>query len=498
MKPLERVLSSIDIKIIIGSAFLWSWVDALFMSVFFVAPGSKGFMAEAATIAVFGVGALATSFALVNHKIAGSLLTKKRSLLSAAALGSAGSLLFVAAGIGGNWFLMLAGAVCAGVFIATYQVSWGAAYCHDGARSGALYAAGGFACAVLVDVPLLLMVPEASAVFFALLPLVTGFVFLAVDPQRRTFRPGLDGVSARARGLMPYLKTYLGISVLLIGAVVLVMVGFGYVQHLISFSPMMETQVVGGVSTQVARGGAAVLMFVIVVAFPWCTSMMYRVGLLIMIAGFMGMPFLFGTDLFWVSGAIIISGYTAFDLLLWAITSQIAATQSRSPLKTVAVMRLIALLCYAVGAVVGIVLLGDGAQGNRFASAETTLVGYLVVIATVLIMSSEDIWVLFGRSQFAELSGSSDQAGFDLLLEERFEQFALTAREKEVAALLAYGRTKPWIAERLMISENTVGTHVRNIYKKMKVHDRQEYIDIVLSPSSSETGDTQHGLTKID
>lgn len=193
-------------------------------------------------------------------------------------------------------------------------------------------------------------------------------------------------------------------------------------------------------------------MFVIVVAFPWRASMLYRVGLLVMIAGFMGMPFLFGTEFFWISGAIIISGYTAFDLLIWVITSQIATVQSRSPLKTVAVMRLIALLCYAIGAIVGIVLLGDGARDNRFASAETTLVGYLVVIATVLIMSSEDIWVLFGRSRFADLSGSSDQAGLDLLLEGHFARFALTAREKEVAALLAYGRTKPWIAEHLMIS----------------------------------------------
>lgn len=249
MKPLERVFSSIDVRIIVGSAFLWSWVDALFMSVFFVSPNLKGLMAESATVVVFAVGALVTSSALINCKTASLLLAKKRSLLIAAALGSAGSLLFVVSGMGESWPLMLAGAVCGGVFIATYQVSWGAAYCHDGARSAAAYAAGGFACAVLIDVPLLLMVPEASAVFFALLPLVTCFVFLSVDPARRTFCTGLDGAPARTRGFRSYLKTYLGISVLLVGAVVLVMVGFGYVQHLISFSPMMEAQVGGGVST---------------------------------------------------------------------------------------------------------------------------------------------------------------------------------------------------------------------------------------------------------
>ena len=51
--------------------------------------------------------------------------------------------------------------------------------------------------------------------------------------------------------------------------------------------------------------------------------------------------------------------------------------------------------------------------------------------------------------------------------------------------LLAYGRTQPWIAERLSISENTVGTHVRHIYQKAGVHGRQEFIDFVFSPDQS-------------
>ena len=42
-----------------------------------------------------------------------------------------------------------------------------------------------------------------------------------------------------------------------------------------------------------------------------------------------------------------------------------------------------------------------------------------------------------------------------------FDSIGLTAREREIGLLLAYGRTQPWIAERLSISENTVGTHVR-------------------------------------
>ena len=66
-----------------------------------------------------------------------------------------------------------------------------------------------------------------------------------------------------------------------------------------------------------------------------------------------------------------------------------------------------------------------------------------------------------------------------------FDRIGLTTREREIGVLLAYGRTQPWIAERLSISENTVGTHVRHIYQKAGVHGRQEFIDFVFSPDQS-------------
>ena len=64
MKLLERMRGTDGIKIIVGSAFFWAWLDAMFMSMFFVRPGSRGLMAEAAVVAVFAVSAIGFSFAL--------------------------------------------------------------------------------------------------------------------------------------------------------------------------------------------------------------------------------------------------------------------------------------------------------------------------------------------------------------------------------------------------------------------------------------------------
>jgi non-specific serine/threonine protein kinase len=50
----------------------------------------------------------------------------------------------------------------------------------------------------------------------------------------------------------------------------------------------------------------------------------------------------------------------------------------------------------------------------------------------------------------------------------------LSPREREVAALIAQGRTNREIAERLVISEWTADTHVRHILTKLDVRSRAQ------------------------
>lgn len=60
------------------------------------------------------------------------------------------------------------------------------------------------------------------------------------------------------------------------------------------------------------------------------------------------------------------------------------------------------------------------------------------------------------------------------LLEERF---GLSRREIEIMDLFAQGRSANWIADALVISKNTVRSHLRAIYTKLDVHTRQELLD---------------------
>lgn len=62
----------------------------------------------------------------------------------------------------------------------------------------------------------------------------------------------------------------------------------------------------------------------------------------------------------------------------------------------------------------------------------------------------------------------------------------LTAREREVLELLVAGRTNKEIAQRLVVSENTVKYHLKNILQKLHLHNRAQVVAYALG----------HGLTR--
>lgn len=56
--------------------------------------------------------------------------------------------------------------------------------------------------------------------------------------------------------------------------------------------------------------------------------------------------------------------------------------------------------------------------------------------------------------------------------------YNLTERETDVMRLISEGRSKPYIAELLGLSENTVKSYTKALYQKLEIHSRQELIDL--------------------
>jgi DNA-binding NarL/FixJ family response regulator len=63
-------------------------------------------------------------------------------------------------------------------------------------------------------------------------------------------------------------------------------------------------------------------------------------------------------------------------------------------------------------------------------------------------------------------------------------QWGLTARESETLALVATGMTNRAIAEALFVSENTVRTHLKAVFRKLSVTNRSQAVARALADSS--------------
>lgn len=88
-----------------------------------------------------------------------------------------------------------------------------------------------------------------------------------------------------------------------------------------------------------------------------------------------------------------------------------------------------------------------------------------------------------GTTEAATLPNGDCAAGVGAQGEDSAAVFAravgLTAREAEILGLLVRGRTLPYIANELFVTTGTVKTHVRHIYEKSLVNNRQELLDKV-------------------
>lgn len=113
---------------------------------------------------------------------------------------------------------------------------------------------------------------------------------------------------------------------------------------------------------------------------------------------------------------------------------------------------------------------------------------YAVLVALVLVLSDRSV---AANGVFIELADRVDGvlADLDGRCAELGQRAGLTPRETEVMALLCRGRSRPFIAEQLVVSENTVRAHTKGIYRKLGIHSRQELLDLV----ESEAGGASSG-----
>lgn len=261
----------------------------------------------------------------------------------------------------------------------------------------------------------------------------------------------------------------------------------------------------GSVAT-FARFGALVVFCLFAFAvqrFPKISTFS-RVVMPILAAMLVFLPFLSeGYSLFF--NIMLLSSYYFIAMLITYLAVETARTHRISVYVPMGFAMMGTRMCLAVA------LIGGYSMGSLrvsvFGNSEDTLYFLMVIVVVIYVLSMAAVLLSRGvwrrkeeKRWFDPLETDLVETGHETLdvsdddkggTQGEFEQaldahcsalaanYGLTEREAEIVALLARGRTKAHIAKTLFVSENTVRSHVRNIYTKLDVHTRQELIDLI-------------------
>ena len=119
-----------------------------------------------------------------------------------------------------------------------------------------------------------------------------------------------------------------------------------------------------------------------------------------------------------------------------------------------------------------------------------TVVCFVMLMAALLMLSNRNLTTGWGiaRPANAVSPDSAIESVVSLLTVEN----GLTPRESETLALLARGRNRKFISEELVVSEETIKSHVYSIYRKLGIHGKQELIDAIESEGLENVPSEQH------
>lgn len=218
--------------------------------------------------------------------------------------------------------------------------------------------------------------------------------------------------------------------------------------------------------------------------------------------GFTGV--LFGAVvLVWVIGLhaatlLLGLGSAAFFLVTYLVMEaslETARVNAIEPVRTYGIVGGLVMLARVVADVVSAHLHNSGIADESKTLIAVFLLVYLLTCAAFLLYGA----VARSKAQPGEFGGAfgerlSAQAeatptapaatptSWDLLAQQcdrASQAFDLSQREREVLSLIMQGRNVPAVAEELVVSRNTVQTHVRHIYERFGVHSRQELVAFV-------------------
>ena len=488
-----------ELWVLLSSCFYWAWFDtAIFTPTLLNFADPLGNLYFLHVTIALASGAALLLFAGLRSEVYDRYVCNRFSPVIDFATASAASALTLVGGLLSSALLVVLAAMIMGATCSSALLRWAHIYSRRGMQSSALLISLAIVFGVLIDALVMGLTPGFGAAFIICMPLVSlaiGFfsanagseVFVIEPEGPSSGQVAGEGAPLSVRDIFKgQRRSFFGLSLPLIASFALFGLSFGYIQ---CNSIVYLDQLGVGFSFLLiaSRGITAFAVFICIYLRPQRIYLVFRVGIMVGIAGFVLIPILsmFMGDSsagIMVSCAIMIVGYTTFDIVTWTILGELSFATQRSATRYFGPGRFMVHASIVVG-YLATMAISMNAQDTRVVEGFAITIGYLLVIAVMLLLDENSaLWKLIKL----RATGVNPADAVDETIDMRrakaarlVETYGLTKRESEVLDLLIAGRSRSRIAEILTISENTVGTHIQQLYKKLDVHSLQELLDML-------------------
>lgn len=381
----------------------------------------------------------------------------------------------------GNAAILLVGACIRSVSTRWFVALVGLSLCTLKAREGMLCIAAAFCLAYAFRACAAGLSPEAALCIAFALP------FAQCAMTRGTARPIIERMrksTPAADAAITQPLTILPLAHALFLAIFIYRFAYGFALKFSAENGMPSYTILSAIPVLIIMGMAFAVK-------KNRADSLYAVSVLLIIAGFLFVS-TFGTlegSVAVVSSNLIYAGSECFDALAWYVLARLGARNEVNALWFIAWSRATASAGLLVGTVVGGLM--NAADGTFAGSTGAAMMVFVFVALNLTVLKQfsfeetiegvQPTWTVSdsGASGETSLNGNGVTEGFKARCELVARKSHLTPRETEIFMMLARGRNVPFIQEKLVLSRNTVKTHVSNIYGKLGVHSQQDLIDMI-------------------
>ncbi len=468
---LGQVFTGVDKKLFalfcLVFGFFWSWNWVVFQSPTFltVALGSSGIVIPSRSISLVIFALVSLAIFLYHRTRNGAFATLRLPTLVAAGISFAIIVLCDVLdgsfdGIPTGLEAALAGGCAFGVLGALIYDAWGRCVAAVGLQHYKL-----MIVACIVSSLLASLLSWGAVYLNHELRQVSILVFaIAIFPLASWFTKHAD-MGATLKSAHRASATQSAIPVKFVVTLVLLGASLGLMQGI--FTLVNEVETLGSLASigfALAAVFVALAVFVLDLNF---NRLLYQVGFVLLALGFLVLAG-WGNGL--VGYLLSVTGYRFSEIIAWMLCVYLMARLKRThgylfPLLACALGfgQALGLLCY------------DG----RF---EHMLPQIAILVATVLLVSALMLVTTKSEQQSWGIVTPADGVSsnsFSAAIEALSADALFTAREAEVFGLLARGKNRKAISGELVLSENTIKTHIAKVYRKLGVSSQQELIGVV-------------------